>query len=94
MTENDYYTQPHPIKLPKRVDGQPQKSPVNVDALDAELVDMYVAEGIPERIVTAFLAFDLEPPKVGDHGFSMRQGKILDATAYDAKPGFWEEQDS
>jgi hypothetical protein len=93
MTENDYYTQPHPIRLPKRVDGMPQRSPVNVEALDAELIALYRAEGIPERIVTAFLAFDLEPPRETGLGFSMRPSKIIDATAHDAKPCFWEEQE-
>jgi hypothetical protein len=56
--------------------------PARVD-LDAELVDLYVAEGYSRRIASAFLSFDLEPPTPEQTltGFTTFQSRVLDATA-------------
>jgi len=85
MTEEDFYTRT-PFKLPARVDGSTREvAPVIIEGLDRELLDCYMAEHeISERIASAFLAFDLEPPTnaaILSTGFTTRQSRVLDATA-------------
>lgn len=65
----------------------PRELPARV-AVDPDLTALYMDEtGQSERIVSAFLAFDLEPPHAAHtltHGFSSFESRVLAATAPDS----------